>query len=286
MIKMNMTSCHISPNTSDKEKKMSLTIQGVNTQLTDAGTGSPILFLHGAPDSGEMWNKVIEPLKKDFHCFTPDLPGFGRSTAPGNFKCSLDNMARFIDELVEGGNIPTPLNLVVTDFGATYGLAWAVKHPEKIRRLAIAGSANFSSRYQWHQDARLLRIPLLGELGMATLTLSAYEKAMHRNAPLLSTEYVRQTYAHSLAKPGVRRMMIKLYRSIDPKDFIGWEEHLRDLTTHVPTLVLWGDKDPYITPDYAEQFGSAQVEHFPQNGHWLAVEIPETVTQRLATFFG
>ena len=265
---------------------MALTIQGVSTYLTDCGSGSPILFLHGAPDSADMWSNIIEPLKKDFHCFAPDLPGFGRSIAPVDFKCSLDNMASFIDELVEGGNIPTPLNLVVTDFGATYGLSWAVRHPEKVRRLAIAGSANFSSRYQWHQDARLLRIPLLGELGMATLTLAAYEKAMHRNAPLLSTEHIRQTYALGLAKPEVRRMMLKLYRSIDPEDFVGWEERLHDLTAHVPTLVLWGDKDPYITPDYAEQFGNAQVEHFPQNGHWLAIEIPEIVTQRLAGFFG
>ncbi len=264
---------------------MALTIQGVHTYLAEGGSGSPILFLHGAPDSADMWENVIKPLKKDFHCFAPDLPGFGRSTAPANFKCSLENMAGFINELVEGGDIPTPLDLVVTDFGATYGLSWAVSYPEKVRRLAIAGSANFSSRYQWHRDARLLRTPLLGELGMATLTLSTYEKAMQRNAPLLSTEHVRKTYALSLAKPEARRMMLKLYRSVNPKDFIGWEERLHDLTTHVPTLVLWGDKDPYITPDYAEQFGEAQVEHFPQNGHWLAVEIPEVVAERLAGFF-
>ena len=264
---------------------MALTIQGVHTYLADSGSGSPILFLHGAPDSADMWKDVLEPLKRDFRCLAPDLPGFGRSTAPANFKCSLENMASFINELVEGSNIPTPLDLVVTDFGATYGLSWAVRYPEKVRRLAIAGGANFSSRYQWHRDAQLLRIPLLGELGMATLTLAAYEKVMQRNAPLLSTEHVRKTYTFSLAKPEVRRMMIKLYRSINPKDFVGWEERLHDLTTHIPTLVLWGDKDPYITPDYAEQFGDAQVEHFPQNGHWLAVEIPEMVAERLKAFF-
>src|SRR5947207_12582527 len=109
---------------------MSHSIQGVNTQMTDTGSGSPILFLHGAPDSGEMWNTIIEPLNKDFHCFAPDLPGFGRSTAPAKLKCSLDNMARLIDELVEDVNIPTHLTLVVTDFVATSGLAWAIRHTE------------------------------------------------------------------------------------------------------------------------------------------------------------
>ncbi len=264
---------------------MSLVIQGVNVYLTDCGSGSPILFLHGAPDSAEMWSGVIEHLKGQHRCFAPDLPGFGRSTAPRDFICSLENMARFLDNLIEDATIPTPLNLVVADFGATYGLSWAVTHPQKVQRLAIVGGSNFSSRYRWHGTARLLRMPLLGELAMAMVTLSLQEKTMHQNAPLVSSGYIREAYALSLAKSETRRMMLKLYRSINPKDFIEKEGHLQNLTARVPTLVLWGDKDPFITPEYAEQFGSAHVEHFPENGHWLAVESPRIVAQRLATFF-
>jgi len=264
---------------------MSLVIQGVNVYLTDRGSGSPTLFLHGAPDSAEMWNGVIEHLEDQYRCFAPDLPGFGRSPAPADFTCSLGNMTRFIDEFVEGAAISTPLNLVVADFGATYGLSWAVTYPHKVGRLAIVGGSNFSSRYRWHGTARLFRIPLLGELLMATLTLPSYEKMMRHNAPLVSPEYVRESYALSLAKPETRRMMLKLYRSVNPRDFVKREDLLNDLTAHVPTLVLWGDKDPFITPEFAEQFGSAQVEHFPQNGHWLAAEAPELVAQRLTTFF-
>ena len=264
---------------------MSLVIQGVDVYLTDCGAGSPLLFLHGAPDSAELWSGVIEHLRDHYHCFAPDLPGFGCSTAPADFDCSLENMARFLDAFIEGAAIPTPLTLVVADFGATYGLSWAVTHPQKVERLAIVGGSNFSSRYRWHGTARLFRIPLLGEVVMATVTLPAYEKTMRHNAPLVSPEYVRESYALSLAKPETRRMMLKLYRSVNPQDFIEREDRLHTLTAHVPTLVLWGDKDPFITPEYAEQFGSAQVEHFPQNGHWLAAEAPEMVAQRLATFF-
>ncbi|MBA2680151.1 MAG: haloalkane dehalogenase, partial [Ktedonobacteraceae bacterium] len=38
---------------------MSLSIQGVNVYLAEHGSGSPVLFLHGAPDSAEMWDGVI-----------------------------------------------------------------------------------------------------------------------------------------------------------------------------------------------------------------------------------
>jgi len=264
---------------------MSLVVQGVNVYLTDCGSGSPILFLHGAPDSAEMWSGVIEHLKDQHHCFAPDLPGFGRSTTPADFTCSLENMACFLDQFIEGAAIPTPLNLVVADFGATYGLSWAVTYPQKVKRLAIVGGSNFSSRYRWHGFARLFRIPLLGEFMMATVTLALQEKMMRQNAPSVSPEYVRESYTLSLAKPETRRMMLKLYRSVNPKDFVGREDRLHNLTAHAPTLVLWGDKDPFIAPEYAEQFGSAHVEHFPQNGHWLAIESPRIVAQRLATFF-
>jgi pimeloyl-ACP methyl ester carboxylesterase len=117
---------------------------------------------------------------------------------------------------VEGAAIPTPLNLVVADFGAKYGLSWAV------------------------------------------------------------------TYPH----PETRRMLLKLYRSVNPQDFVGREERLHHLTAHVPTLVLWGDTDPFLAPAYVEQVGSAHVEQYPQNGHWLAIESPGIVAQRLAPLKG
>ena len=264
---------------------MSLMIQGANVYLAEYGSGSPLLFLHGAPDSAEMWSGVIEELKDNYHCYALDLPGFGRSTTPDNFTPSLENIARFLDQVIEEAAIPTPLSLVVADFGATYGLSWAVEHPQKVQRLAIVGGSNFSSSYHWHGLARILRTPLLGEAAIAMVTLPLQEKTMRQNAPLVSPEYVRQAYALSLAKRETRQMMLKLYRSINPHDFVGREDRLHQLTAHVPTLVLWGDKDPFIAPEYAEQFGSAQVEHFPQNGHWLALESPNVVAGRLTTFF-
>jgi pimeloyl-ACP methyl ester carboxylesterase len=264
---------------------MSLIVQNVDVYLEDRGSGESVLFLHGVPDSAEMWDGVIRRLEGQYRCLAPDLPGLGRSLAPANFACSLEHMASFIDDLVETIHPPLPLNLVATDFGATYGLAWAVTHPEKVRRIVIAGSVSFFPDYRWHRTARLLRMPLLGELGMATMTRASFVKSMLPNAPLLGPEHFGKIYDLSMSRPSVRRMVLRLYRSISPKDFVGWEDRLLALTSRVPTLILWGDKDPYISPEYAERFGTARVEHFPENGHWLAIEAPDEVAQRLATFF-
>lgn len=263
---------------------MSLTVQNVDVYLEDRGAGDPVLFLHGVPDSAEMWNGVIQRLEGQYRCLAIDLPGLGRSIAPPNFACSLKDMASFIDDLVGAINPSLPLNLVVTDFGATYGLAWAVTHPEKVRKLAIVGGVNFFSDYRWHPTARMLRMPLLGELGMATMTRSSFVKSMTASTSLLGPEHFGKIYDLSMSRPSVRRMVLRLYRSISPKDFVGWEDRLLAFTSKVPTSVLWGDKDPFISPAYAERFGASRVEHFPENGHWLALESPAEVAQRLAAF--
>ena len=70
-----------------------LSVQNVNVHLVDEGSGPPILFLHGNPDSADMWGGIVRRLKGQFRCLAPDLPGFGRSPAPRDFDCSLESMA-------------------------------------------------------------------------------------------------------------------------------------------------------------------------------------------------
>jgi pimeloyl-ACP methyl ester carboxylesterase len=64
---------------------MAFTVQNVNVHLVEEGSGPPILFLHGNPDSADMWRAVIVSLREQFRCLAPDLPGFGRSSAPADF---------------------------------------------------------------------------------------------------------------------------------------------------------------------------------------------------------
>lgn len=90
---------------------MLLTVQNGAIYLEDSGAGEPMLFLHGVPDSAEMWDGVIERLEGQYRCIAPDLPGLGRSVAPPNFSCSLEHMASFLDDLVGAINPPLPLNM-------------------------------------------------------------------------------------------------------------------------------------------------------------------------------
>ena len=260
----------------------SLTVENIPIYLADQGTGTPTLLLHGIFDSADVWRGVSEHLQKNYRVLAPDLPGFGRSGDPGKFDASLPHLAQFVDDLLGALGITEPINLVGYDVGATYGLAWAVTHPAKVRRLAIM-NANFFSDYKWHSWAKVWRTPVLGEMIISAVNESTFAKGLMQAAPQLTAEQARE--AARLVTPPAKRMALRHYRALDSANFRGWEDRLHELTSKVPTIVLWGDQDPYISPDYAERFGAQEVYHFSNNSHWLPAEAPAAVAERLGSFF-
>ena len=266
---------------------MQVTVQGAQIYYNERGTGTPTLFLHGVPDSAEMWNGIIDRMELSYRCIAPDLPGFTtRSQAPAGFDYKLPSMAKFVDDLVTALGISEPINLVMADFGGDYGLTWAITHPDKVRKLALAGNVGFTPDYQWHSTAKLWRTPLIGELSMMTLSESLFKGAMKSAAPSLTPEYWHGVYALSLASPAAKRTILRQYRALDTKDFAAWEPKLLDLTSRVPMLVLWGDHDAFIASSFADRFGAQEVQHHAQYGHWIAVEAPDEMATKLAAFFG
>ncbi|MEC5383872.1 alpha/beta fold hydrolase [Aurantimonas sp. C2-6-R+9] len=72
-------------------------IGGASVHFREWGSGSPVLLLHGNPDSSVMWDRVASALATDFRCIAPDLPGFGLSEIPENYERSLAGLAEFIE---------------------------------------------------------------------------------------------------------------------------------------------------------------------------------------------
>ncbi len=237
--------------------------------ILEEGSGSPVLFLHGNPDTSDLWKPIIGELRDAFRCIAPDLPGFGDSEAPDDFDCSLPSMVKFVDDVLQQEGVTGPCGLVVHDFGGPFGLAWAVKNPDRVSRICVINT-NFFSDFRWHIWAKVWRTPLLGELSLATMTWPLFRNALKKGSRLLSEADMR--HAYSRLTPGMKKMTLRLYRATDPENFRGWEDRLLEVTAKVPTLVLWGDQDPYISKRFAERYGAKKVVHFPDSGHWVPLE--------------
>lgn len=244
--------------------------------------GPPVLLLHGIPDSADIWNGVIPHLRGHYRCVAPDLPGFGRSTAPKDFDYSLDGMADFVDRLLAAINLRTPVHLVVHDIGGPFGLSWALRQPHKVRSVTVMNTV-FQSDYRWHRFARLCRTPLVGELVQKLTNRKGFTRELLRASRQLSREHINDAYR--LLTPEVRHQMLRWYRASDPQNFQGWEDALQVLLHTKPSLVLWGEHDPYIPAKFAHRFGAADVELVGDSGHWLPAEKPDFVGQRLLRFY-
>lgn len=240
----------------------------------------PVLFLHGSPDTGEMWLPLIERLGDRIRAIAIDLPGFGGSTLPEDFALTLDHSADFIRDLLAALDIRQPVVVVGTDFGAQYGLAFAVKYPELLRGIAISNT-NFFRDYEWHVFARLYRVPLLGELLVNGTSKSVMVKTLKSYAPALPDDYAEKSYALGIGSPSVRRTILKMYRARDSRDFVGWDNQMQAMLAHKPSIVLWGDTDPFIAPSFADRFGASQIHHFANYSHWLPLEAPDEYADKL-----
>jgi pimeloyl-ACP methyl ester carboxylesterase len=261
---------------------MPVRVRGVEIFTKDQGTGAPILFLHGNPDTADVWEGVSARLQGQHRCIAPDLPGFGRSAAPPSFDGSFESLGRIVDEFVGALSAELPVDLVTHDYGGAFGMAWAVQQPAKVRRIVVINHPFFVADYRWHLWARIWRTPVLGELTLRAMNWPAFYGIVRYGSRRLTPEAIRRAYA--FITPAWKRMVLCLYRAADPAAFRAWEPRMRRLTAQVPVLVLWGRHDPWVPRWVADRFGAQRVVHLPDCGHWPPAEEPERVAAEIEGF--
>lgn len=114
---------------------------------------------------------------------------------------------------------------------------------------------------------------------MALMNRRLFAFELRRGSPRLSRRHLERAWAH--VDPAAKRMILALYRATDPECFRGWEERFAVLAEERPVKVLWGRRDPYLDVGLAQTFGTDDVEVFDDAGHWLPVEEPAAVGERL-----
>lgn len=114
-------------------------VLGLEMAYVEAGSGDPIVFLHGNPASSYTWRNVIPHLERLGRCIAPDLIGMGDSaklpnSGPGSY--SFAEQRRYLDKLLEQLGVRERVTFVMHDWGASLGFDWARRHPASVRGLA------------------------------------------------------------------------------------------------------------------------------------------------------
>ena len=238
-----------------------------------AADGADILYLHGAPTSSRDWIRFLEQTGG----VAPDLPGFGRSGKRGDRDYTMHGLAAFVPRFLDMLGLER-VTLVVHDWGVA-GLLWAMHEPDRVEKLVLINPVPLFSHYRWHRAARLWRMPLIGEFAMGVTTRGSLRRALRSADGAPPSEELIDAIVADFDQ-GTQRAMLHLYRDADPQALGRAGLGLSDITC--PALIVWGDRDPYIPPSFAEDYanalgGRAEIAHFAGGSHWPWLDAPQII---------
>jgi pimeloyl-ACP methyl ester carboxylesterase len=242
---------------------------------------APVLYLHGVPMSSDLWLPFLERTGG----LAPDLPGFGRSGKRGDGDFTMEGYDHFVERFLDHLDVER-VRLVVNDWGGI-GLLWAQRFPERVERLVIMDAVPFLPGYRWHRIARVWRARWAGEIAMG-LTVRPVLRFVSREAnatPGPLPAGLIDAHAAFLDQ-GTQRAILRLYRSSPPEKLAAAGANLGAIGC--PALVVWGDRDPYIPPRFADAYAAAlgsepELVHLPDAGHWPWLDRPDLI-ERVAAF--
>jgi len=126
---------------------------------SEAGEGIPVVLLHGAWNDSSQWSLVMEKLAKNFHCFAPDLLGFGESDKP-KIHHSIDLQVESIAELLQALRVEK-VYLVGHSLGGWIAASYALKYPEQVEGLVLLAPEGVKIEQQekrWQEMRKLVEI--------------------------------------------------------------------------------------------------------------------------------
>jgi pimeloyl-ACP methyl ester carboxylesterase len=272
---------------------------GLRTHVAEAGSGPPLMLVHGWPQHWWMWRELIGPLAESHRVICPDLRGFGWTAAPpGGYDPEV--FAIDVVALLDALEIEEPLDVAGHDWGGWTGFILCLRHPERIRRFlalniyhpfvrpsprGVLGTGRFW--YQW-----VLAAPLLGPAAIGRenpLGRAVMRWVGARRTPWSDEE--RHVYIDQFREPERAEASSLLYRHsvlrLAPAVIRG---AYRELTMEAPTLLLFGTEDYVqdhrLLPRFEHNAPNMRLELVPGCGHFIVEERPELVLERARELFG
>jgi len=252
----------------------------------DEGAGDPVVCLHGNPTWSYLYRHVVQALRATHRCIVPDLIGFGLSDKP-DWTYRVADQAVVLEEFLESLDLHD-ITLVVGDWGGPLGLAYAARHPQRIRAIVVTNTwcwpVNHSLYYQGF--SRFTGGPV-GRWLIQTRNFFARDIVkMAFGDKTKLTEAVHRHYLMPLADPRSR-----MGSAIFPREIIAatdWLEGLwaqREAFRAKVRVVLWGKKDiAFRTQELArwtDLCPQAKVIELAHCGHFIAEEAPDDLVREV-----
>jgi pimeloyl-ACP methyl ester carboxylesterase len=265
-------------------------LSGVRLHYLVAGTGDPVILLHGYAETSHMWRPLIGELAKTHTVVAPDLRGFDQSSKPDT-GYDKKTMAQDVHALAVSLGFKRA-KVVGHDIGLMVAYAYAAQYPTEVDRLVLMdaflpGVGNWESvwllRDLWHFHF-YGEVPLKLVEGRERIYFEHFWNDFAADPKHSVPEADRQFYASAYARPGGMRAGFEVFRAFaqDAKDFAQFAQ----VRLTMPMLILSGEK---AGGEFLIQQGRLVADNvegvlIKGSGHWLMEEAPDQVIPKLLDF--
>ncbi len=124
------------PSENPRYPKQYAEVNGRRMAYVEAGTGDPIVLLHGNPTSSYLWRNIMPHLESLGRCIAPDLIGMGDSdklpdSGPGTYR--FVEHRQYLDGLLSALGVNERVVFVIHDWGSALGFDWSRRHPDAVK---------------------------------------------------------------------------------------------------------------------------------------------------------
>jgi haloalkane dehalogenase len=271
---------------------------GLRLHFLDEGQGEPVVMLHGNPTWSFHFRGLVLALRDRFRVVVPDHMGMGLSDKPGDdrYHYCLQSRADDLTALLDHLGLLRGVTLIMHDWGAMIGMAWAVRFPERVARLVVLNGAAFHVPADAHVPValHLVRNRALGALALRSsdffIRTAARTCCTRRPLPAQVLDAYLAPYASWADRIALLRFPqdVPLVPSDPSYGLVSTIEAGLAQFRQTPALTCWGERDvvfpPRVLDIWREHWPHAEVHRFPDCGHWVLEDAPDEIAARVRAF--
>ncbi len=276
-----------------------LNLDGLRYHYLDEGDGEPLVMLHGNPTWSFYYRNLVLGLRDQYRTIVPDHIGCGLSDKPDDsrYEYSLRQRVADLETLLDRLELRDNLTLILHDWGGMIGMAFAHRHPERIKRLVILNTAAFPlpASKRLPLSLNCCRTPLLGSLlvrGFNAFSLGAVRYCVCKPLTPEARRGYLLPYDSWRNRIAVLRFVQDIPLALGDRGYDLVQEVAEGLSRFaaLPMQICWGERDfvfdGHFLAEWRRRFPAAEVHRFAEAGHYVLEDAGAEILDLVRAFLG
>ncbi|KAI9730357.1 MAG: hypothetical protein M1834_005867 [Cirrosporium novae-zelandiae] len=285
----------------DNWKHLRVQLEDVSIHVRYAGSGPPLLLVHGWPQHSLTWHTIGPILAQNYTVIAADNRGCGDSSIPANNDYTASTAAEDLKGVIDFLNI-NQTYVLSHDKGVGVAAAFATKYSSTVKRITFIEYPLPGFGYEWVQTPTAdwdlysnWQLAFFQVPDAAEFFISGKEKQMlawyffhssYSGNAAISEDHLNQ-YTTSISKPGFLRSGLG-YFGASFKDEAFFNSTIKQTPLSMPVLALGGEASfsplSLLRSTFADVGTNVTADLIPKAGHWIGDENPKWTAQRVAKF--